>query len=379
MSKNIIKYTGNLSWLEERTIIYARHGSHAYGLSTPESDEDFKGVAIPPIEFFTGFLNKFEQAAASKPHDLVVYDIRKFFRLAADCNPNIIEVLWADTEDYLLCTKLGEKIVDSRQKFLSKKVLYTFTGYAISQLKRIKTHRSWLLNPVEQPPTRKEFGLPERPTIAPHQIEAAISQVQKQLDSWEQDFLTDFSPPDRGIILEGWGKILAEMKLGQDERWRTAAALLGFEDNFMEVVEREKGYRMAKRNWKQYQTWKRNRNPKRAAMEAKFGYDGKHALHLVRLMRMGREILTTGKVIVKRPDREELLSIRRGAWEYDQLVEWAERQDSELREIAQKSTLPRAPDRGALDKLCQEIVGESFHSGVALDTRTPSSGQSLRS
>ena len=43
-----IPYAGNLTWMGERTIFFARHGSHAYGLSTPTSDEDWKGVAIPP-------------------------------------------------------------------------------------------------------------------------------------------------------------------------------------------------------------------------------------------------------------------------------------------------------------------------------------------
>src|ERR1039458_5020213 len=34
----------------------------------------------------------------------------------------------------------------------------------------------------------------------------------------------------------------------------------------------------------QYNGWKAQRNPKRAELEAKFGYDTKHAMHLVRLM-----------------------------------------------------------------------------------------------
>mgnify|MGYP001607055563 CR=1 FL=1 len=46
----------------------------------------------------------------------------------------------------------------------------------------------------------------------------------------------------------------------------------------------------------------------------------KHAMHLVRLMRMCKEILITCEVVVKRPDREELLAIRNGAWSYYKLI-----------------------------------------------------------
>ena len=77
---------------------------------------------------------------------------------------------------------------------------------------------------------------------------------------------------------------------------------------------------------------------------------------LVRLMRMCREILTTSRVVVKRPDREELLAIRNGAWSYDQLIEWAEKQDAEMNELMEKSSLPKSPDRVYLDTLCRNVV-----------------------
>ena len=83
-------------------------------------------------------------------------------------------------------------------------------------------------------------------------------------------------------------------------------------------------------------------------------------MHLVRLLRMCREILTEGKVIVKRPDAEDLLSIRAGAWSYEKLVSWAEGEDRALDELAKTSALPKAPDRVAIDRLCQEMVEASF-------------------
>jgi hypothetical protein len=86
----------------------------------------------------------------------------------------------------------------------------------------------------------------------------------------------------------------------------------------------------------------------------------KNAYHLVRLLRMCREILTLGKVIVKRPDRDELLAIRNGAWKYEELVDWAAKQDAELTVLAKTSALPNDSNRKALDKLCQSLVEASL-------------------
>jgi uncharacterized protein len=84
----------------------------------------------------------------------------------------------------------------------------------------------------------------------------------------------------------------------------------------------------------------------------------KYGLHFVRLLTMCKEILRDGKVIVKRPDAEFLLSIRQGALTYDQLIEFADKQQKELDELIKTTKLPKAPDRKAIDKLCVEIVEE---------------------
>lgn len=225
-------------WLEQNTLYLTKSGSHAYGTNIETSDLDVKGIAHSPKSYYMGFVNRFEQAEFKEPADAVIYEIQKFFKLAADCNPNIIEMLWTDPSDHLYVDPLMERIIDRRSGFLSKKAKHSFSGYAISQLKRLQSRRN------AEPLTNREW---------------------------------------------------------------------------------------------------------------------KHAMHLVRLMRMAREVLTEGEVIVKRPDAEELLAIRRGAWSYDELVEWAERQDKELQEIYKTSTvLPKKPNRNALDQLCQEVLEEAL-------------------
>ena len=358
-----IPYSGNQTWIHDRTILLTRHGSHAYGLARPTSDIDIKGVAIPPRRYFTGFLQHFDQVETRAPYDMVGYDVRKFFKLAADCNPNIIEVLWTDPEDHVLVTTLGERLLARREAFLSQKAKHTFSGYAIAQLKRIKSHRQWLLDPPSGPPSREAFDLPPEPEVPEDQLLTALDMVRRKMDGWD----IDLEPFDRSTRIElqsSWAELLAEMNLTADAQWRAATRSLGFEESTMELLDRERHYRAEVKRWKQFLAWKKQRNPDRAELESQHALDTKHAMHLVRLMRMCREILETGQVVVKRPDREELLAIRNGAWSYDELIAWAEAEDEALNALKKDSPLPRAPDRKALDQLCQELVEEAWGEGV---------------
>lgn len=331
------KWTGT-PWIKEGTIFLTKSGSHAYGTNIESSDLDIKGVAIPPKEYFFGFLNKFEQAESKSP-DLTIFDIRKFFALAADANPNIIEFLFVDEKDWLVWSNWWFKIIDNRELFLSQKAKHTFSGYAVSQLNRIKTHKNWLLHPVENQPKRTDFGLPDGPTLEREQLKAFDSQVKKLEDT---------------LGGKGWTKDKIE---GQDEELvTTIAEKINLNKTLIPIILNERRYNSAMRNYASYQKWKTERNVTRSALEASFGYDTKHAMHLVRLMRMAKEILAEGKVLVKRPDAEDLLAIRRGAWSYDQLIDWAQKTEQELNTII--SPLPHSPNRAKIDELLVDIVNE---------------------
>ncbi|HET9960359.1 MAG TPA: nucleotidyltransferase domain-containing protein [Polyangiaceae bacterium] len=354
------RYTGNIAWLAQRTIYLARHGSHAYGTNIATSDEDFRGVAIAPREFYLGGLHRFDQAECKSP-DLTIFDLRKFVGLAAQANPNVIEVLFVENADRLQVTAAGERLLSARELFVTRRIRHTFSGYAASQLKRIRAHRRWLMNPPAAPPERKAFGLPDTTAIPGDQLLAAEAAIRAQLDAWSADYLDELDPVIRETITGKMTRHLAEMGVAMNEDlWPGAARVIGLDDNFIEYLAREKKYNAAKKEWENYQTWRRERNPARAVLEAKFGIDTKHAMHLIRLLRMAREILETGRVIVRRPDAEELLSIRNGAWSYERIVDWAEQEDAALQEVAAKSTLPKAPDVEAIDRLCVELIGEAI-------------------
>ena len=296
MTNNFEWYKGNLLWLPERTIFLSKYGSHAYGTNIETSDIDIRGVCIPPKEYFLGFVKKFEQAEAKQPYDVAVHDIRKFFALATKCNPNIIELLYIDPSDWYFYKHPWTGIVENRHLFLSKKARFSFSGYAMSQLKRIETHRRWILNPPKKKPDRADFGLPYANTLDKKQLDVINAKIRKDMDKFA-----------------GEGRHKAELETVDEQFVEIAVTEFNLDKNIIPIVLAERRFGAAARNWEQYETWKLERNPVRSELEAKFGYDTKHAGHLVRLMRMCKEIMTTGVVNVKRPDAEEIKSIRSGA------------------------------------------------------------------
>lgn len=233
-------------------------------------------------------------------------------RLAAANNPSVLEVLFAHEDDHRVVTRHGERLLALRRSLLSRRCADTFGGYALAQLAKIRRHRRWLLEPPAGAPRREDFGLGDRPALPRAEIGAAEALLE------------------RGSV--------------------------ELEESFLAILDRERRWRAAQKEWEQFRGWQRDRNPARAALEAAHGYDTKHAMHLVRLSRMAVEILETGEVRVRRDDRDELLAIRDGRWTYDELVEQAEALRDRIAEAKPRSALPDAPDDAALDAACAALV-----------------------
>lgn len=350
------KYTGNLAWLPRRTIFMCRSGSMAYGTDGPGSDEDQRGVFIPPKEYTLGYLNHIQQVEGVCGYDATSYALHRFVQLTINSNPNMIETLFTDERDWLLSTPAWEYLHSVRDKFLSQNAKHRFCGYAVSQLKKIETHRRWLLHPPDHKPTRAEYGLPDTNAIPKEQREALEAMMLKVVEGWQVDYAC-LDEPTRIDLLNKQAATLADMQLAKDDQYVAAANKLGLDAQAMEYLKAERAYRCALAEWTQFQDWKKNRNEVRAALEARYGYDTKHGMHLVRLLRMAREILTGKGVVVRRPDAEELKEIRfQGTWSYEKLAEWAYQQDEELDALMASSPLPRLPDRKGVDLVVQGLT-----------------------
>src|SRR5690606_8291429 len=143
--------------------------------------------------------------------------------------------------DRLQVSPLGERLLEHRDLFLSRRIKHTFSGYAHSQMKRMALHYRMHTNPPSAPPTRAEYGLPERTVIPADQLAAAESAIRQKLDGWSVDSLDSIDRDLREAILQKMASHLAELSVASNEELRKGAARsLGFDDNFIHLLDLER-------------------------------------------------------------------------------------------------------------------------------------------
>lgn len=314
-------------------------GSHAYGTATLSSDIDYRGIfCAEEINIRTPFFPVFE-AEDIQEEDTKYYELRHFMKLCVDCNPNIIELLWTDDKHIVVRHPAYDLIRSHRKNLLSSKIAFTTSGYALAQLKRIKGHNKWISKPQpkESPVTSQYVSLVQwfgKDRMMPSDFKLANFKNGYRLVPYGET-LFGLVPSEKHNTFNDDGSLNTNFE-GERHNLPQPLAFIKFN---REVYEADK------ETHRQYWNWKENRNEKRSELEEQFGYDTKHAMHLVRLLRMGLEALRDEEIIVNRPDAKELMSIRNGAWPYDYVVKYAEEMDKQVREVWYKNTrLPKKPD-----------------------------------
>lgn len=383
--------------LSEHTIFLTLAGSQAQGTAREGSDVDVRGVCIAPMSVRLSLYDEFRQVEGElspelfervKPRMLAhktaskglgvkvesaIFDVARFVELCAQANPSALEILFTDERDWLLETAAWRRLHNTRHHFVTLKVQQTFEGYAMAQLRRIKSHRGWLLSPPQKKPDRQDFGLPlSGGTLSRDDMNRVEKQIEDRIRSYGIDdlempkalrlelherlsrFYQDAILHSEGSRAEG-GDTGASDKVKKNMRV-AAARSLGVPADVMSTLNAEKKFRAAMKHWRAYKSWKQNRNPMRAELERTHGYDTKHAMHLIRLMRMGLEALKTGEIVVRRSDAEELLAIRDGALSFEQLQKLAGELRAEMNQRTETAALPADVDRDFVDALVFEIA-----------------------
>jgi uncharacterized protein len=122
--------------VREHTIYAAVVGSRAYGLDTEESDTDTKGVYVAPTPAFWSLTKPPQHVDGPEP-EWFSWEVERFCELALKANPNLLEVLHSPL--VVICTSLGEELVDLRTAFVSQLVYQSYSGYVLSQFKKLET------------------------------------------------------------------------------------------------------------------------------------------------------------------------------------------------------------------------------------------------
>jgi predicted nucleotidyltransferase len=298
--------------LTDSLILLGRRGSEAHGLYLGDAshngidDRDLMGIVVPPKSYYLGMKQWDVAEAINGPWDVVLYELRKFVGLLMKQNPNVLQLLWLEDEDYLEPTPcytttqlyLGRRLIENRLLFRhTEYARKSFVGYAHGQLKRMTA--------FDRPAMEKIAALEAR--LAEYDVDLARVAEGK----WDRQRSNELNA-------------LAEQYVGLRRTYH-------------------KAYLGAKR-------W---------ALVQQHGFDVKNAAHLVRLLHLGYEYLTEGRMNVRRTwDREMLIEIKTGQWKLEQVQAHVDAWFAKVE--AAESVLPDSIDEERVDELVVGIV-EGFH------------------
>jgi len=115
-------------------ILEAISGSRGYGLDTPQSDTDIRGVFVLPENQIFGL--NYTPQVADKSNDIIFYELTRFVELLSKNNPNILELIAMPKDCILQKNPLMNQL--KPELFLSKLCRKTFVGYTNSESERVE-------------------------------------------------------------------------------------------------------------------------------------------------------------------------------------------------------------------------------------------------
>lgn len=310
--------------LGERVVLLGIAGSHAYGTNNENSDVDFRGITLNAPSDILG-LTSFEQYEDEKT-DTVVYAFNKIIRLFLECNPNTIELLGLDEDQYLILTPIGQEILDNKSIFLSKRAAKSFGGYAEAQLRRLQNALA-----------RDHMPQQEREAHIYHSVKNALDDFNRK-NEWTKNgtlrLYIDYSDnPD------------FETEIFVDADYKHLP-LRNYVDMYSCMTNVIRDYdRIGKRNRKKDDN-----------------HLNKHAMHLIRLFLMGIDILEKGEIRTHRVNELDLLQgIRRGDFMKEdgtyskEFYDTLEHYENRLSEAMLHSCLPDNPDMEKVEAFVEHI------------------------
>lgn len=127
--------------LQDRGLMMCMRGSQTHGTDNENSDKDYFGVVVPPLNRLLGF-RQFDNWKYPEESnlDVNVFSLRKYVGLLVKNNPTVLETLWLRDEDYCAAqtNNYFRTLVENRDLFSSLRAYHAFSGYAYDQLKRME-------------------------------------------------------------------------------------------------------------------------------------------------------------------------------------------------------------------------------------------------
>ena len=394
-------------------------GSQAYGIATPTSDVDIKGVFIQPLDDILNF-NYVEQVNDEK-NDTTYYEIRRFLQLIQQNNPNLLELLALPQDCILYKDPIFDIIIDNKDKLISKVCKNSFGGYAVEQIKKARGLKKKIVNPIEKEKKtplnfcyvidnkdsriRKKLGdlfygglrnlgikRGYKSSLAGFRtIELPKWLEQNGMDKKFCGLVNVPNAPNNYCLFYDWDSHNTfSNRINDEKRKRNKVKKqlsskpmgLGYQGIMKETEDgtfpsntirlssipkgekpvciisyNNSGYECYCRLYLEYWEWVNKRNPQRYNDNVSHGkgYDGKNLAHCHRLLDMAIEIGEGKGINVRRSNRDQLLSIRKGEYDFDKLIHEAEEKIKIMDELFKSSKLPNNVDFQFINDLLLKI------------------------
>lgn len=269
-------------------------GSHGYGTNNENSDIDLRGVLVEPPQYIYGLQN-FEQFE-DRITDTVIFGLKKYIALCVAANPNALELLGTEENCIVLQTEAGKLLRESANTFLSQRVITSFGHYATAQLRRF-------CNAL----CHDQYSEQEQEKHLEQTLCAQIDHFNRTYTSFDKHALKIYQDKDNVLCFD------IALK---------SYPLRDFVGIYGEISNIVKTYNKLNH---------RNRKKDDAHLF-------KHAMHLLRLLIMGSDILNGNEIITKREKEHS-------AEEYIQKFQAA----------AETTNLPATPDIDKVETLMMQI------------------------
>ena len=409
---DIVRKSGNLLYE------YIR-GSQAYGTSLPTSDIDMGGVYICDPDVLYGIQSGYEEQIADEKGDVVWYEIGRYISLLMSSNPNMLESLYIPDRCVVYEHPIIKELKQNRDMFLTQECFRSFIGYAIEQIKKARGLNKKCVNPITERKTPIDFCYTFKDqgttpienwltTNGLKQIYCGLNhmpnmnQMYGVFYDWGQHLHMEFKTKDdfmaycrehrfgdpflfnllvyNGVdinhhdlnnlerlydtlVPKGYHGIQKEAGTSNDVH---LDSIIKYDKPICFMSYNEDGYQSHCKQYKEYKTWEKLRNPQRYLENVQNGrgYDAKNVAHSVRLLHMGIEIATTGQFNVDRTniDRDLILDIRAGKFEYEDLIARLEKDKENLDEAIKTTKLPKTVNKDEINQLLIDLRTKFYNS-----------------
>jgi len=312
--------------VENYRILEMQVGSRLYGTDTPESDTDYCGIFVAPVQYYLGLdqihevnlstISKKENGRNDKEAiDRKLYELRKFVNLAMGNNPNIIEMLFVNQDNVVFEDSFGRELRKNAHLFPHLGCVQKFIGYAKSQKMKMFVKRD--------------------------NMEAIVSAIEF--------FQNIEDHPNKNYVVQYKKDLLSKIEKSKDTGQHIQIGDIHLQKNeTMKQALRKLKDRRAKFSGR-YDDF-----------VSKVGYDTKFASHLIRLLLEGIELLRTGRIIFPLVEADLILDIKQGKYTIEEVMELAGDLENSIEMVKENAAVPTKPRYKEIEKFLINMVQDHW-------------------